>query len=175
MKIHTSSGIAACIVWVTLVGVSGPILAQTKAAPAGTRSYEDILKAIPQQDFLKLRGNGKAEAALQLSQVLIQNNVEKDATFAIKIAKVDPWQFARENITGTRITAEEEKIRMGSVTITTNVFIHIVAPPTDAVSKLKRGQKIVATGKVTRCDLTVFENPILTIDVNTDSVTLAAK
>jgi hypothetical protein len=175
MKLLPASGAAACAAWLALLSICTPVNAQSKEAPAGARTYEDILKVIPQQDFLKLRGNRKAESAMELSKVLIQNEVDKESTFAIKIAKVEPWPFPAEGITGTRIIAEDEKIRMGSVTITTTVFVYVRATPTDATAKLRRGQKIMVTGKLSRCDVTAVESPILNIDIHTDTVTPAGK
>jgi hypothetical protein len=171
MKRSLFTRTAAGLVGACLLLAMSPLQSQ---APAGVRTYEDILKAIPQSDFLKLRGSKKEEGAAELSKPLIANELNKDATFAVKVDKVETWAFPQA-VTGWRILVDKEKVRMGSTAIDTDLIVYVRQDLADVVNKVKKGQKIQVTGRVSRCDLTAKDSPILHIDVQAASITPVAK
>jgi hypothetical protein len=123
---------------------------------------------------LKLRGPKKEEGAQELSKALIAKELNKDATFEIKVAKVETWAFPQAE-SGWRILVDKERVRMGSTAIDTDLIVYVRQDLADAANKLKKGQKIQVTGRVSRCDLTAKDSPILHIDVQAASITPAAK
>jgi hypothetical protein len=56
-----------------------------------------------------------------------------------------------------------------------SVFAYIMEDPTGTMSKLKRGQVLLATGELTRCDITAVDEPVLNLDVRASSVGNGAK
>jgi hypothetical protein len=169
MKTHLLPGIAACLVWLALIATSRPIMAQT--APVA-RDYADILKQFPQQDFLKLRGAHKAETAMAMSRALFPE-VGKEGTYRIKGGKVDRHDFPQEGVTGWRILGTDDKVKMGSLTIPVVFHVYVREDPSGMLSKFKRGQTLLVSGTLSRCDITVGDSPALNIDMQASSVSVA--
>jgi hypothetical protein len=153
--------------WFASLSACQPAMAQPEPA---YREYADILKAVPQQDFLKLRGSHKEETAMELSKVL-SAELQKIDTYRLKVDKVETWPFAQEGITGWRIHGNDEKVKVGSLSIAVEVFVYVRTDPTGLMPKMKRGQTVLATGTVTRCDIMAKDSPVLTVDVNATGVT----
>jgi ribosomal protein L23 len=123
---------------------------------------------------LKLRGAKKEEGAQELSKPLIAKELNKDATFEVKVAKVETWAFPQAE-SGWRILVDKEKVRMGSTAIDTDLIVYVRQDLKDVVDKVKKGQKIQVTGRLSRCDLTAKDSPILHIDVQAASIITVGK
>jgi hypothetical protein len=141
--------------------------------PTASRTFEDILKNIPQQDFLKLRGAKKDEGAMELSKTLMAKELNKEGTFALKVDKVETWPFPQGGVTGWRIWIDADKERMGSVTVDMNCFVYVREDPSGTAAKLKKGQKITVTGRVSRCDFTAMNGPVLHVDIQSASIAVS--
>lgn len=170
MKLPLPITVGVSVLCITLVGQA--ILAQAIGTP---RSYEDLLKQLPQQDLLKLRGVHKEEAAMEFSKKLTASEVGKEGLFQVKISKIENWPFPQEGITGWRVTADDDKVRVGSLPVDVSLFVYIRQDPTATASKLKRGQTILVTGKLSRCDMTAKDGPKLNMDLQSSSFTTIAK
>src|SRR5215213_4071238 len=102
-----------CLCLVLAANVS--VFAQTENSP---RDFAELLKPIPQQDFLKLRGNKKVETAMAMSKTLVTNESQKPNTFKLKVTKVETHLFPEQNITGWLISSDcEQRVKVGSVSI----------------------------------------------------------
>jgi hypothetical protein len=172
MKTPHPRALWAAILGIAILSGSQFVLPQTPGTP---RDYEDILKPFPPKDFLKLRGNSKEETAMEFSKKLTTSEVGKAGSYRVKVAKVEAWPFPAEGITGWRVTGDAEKIRIGSVSLRVSVFAYIPEDSTGIMAKLKRGQTLLVTGELSRCDVTAVDEPVLNLDVRASSVTSIAK
>jgi hypothetical protein len=55
--------------------------AQAPAGAGAPREFKDLLRHIPSKDFLKLRGNTKAETAMAMSKDITARELDKESTF----------------------------------------------------------------------------------------------
>ncbi len=66
-----------------------------------------------------------------------------------------------------------ERYRSGGLTIECVAYFYIRQDPQEILPKIRPGAELVATGKVTRCDLNSPNKIILNIDVQVESFELA--
>jgi hypothetical protein len=150
-----------------------PLSAQAPAGGAGTpREFKDLLKHIPSKDFLKLRGNTKAETAMAMSKDITAKELRQDSTFRMEAGKVEAWPFPQEGITGWRIRCQDEKVKQGSLIITVSAWAYVRLDPDGIIPKIKIGKDVVVTGKISRADLTATDKPTLNIDLDASSLKL---
>jgi hypothetical protein len=150
-----------------LLSMSLPVHAQAPAgsAPAGAREVKDLVKSV-EKDLGNLRsGSKKQDAAMEISKSLTATEVNKTTTLKFKVASVNSWHFPGPNITGWRVEAGREKFREGGVNMELALFAHFKEDPSGKVAKLKKGQEIIVSGKVTRCDITALNLVVLHVDM----------
>jgi hypothetical protein len=145
--------------------------------PNPARAFADILKPIPQQDFLKLRGNKKDEMAMEMSKTLATNELHKPNTFKIKVTKVETNPYPQQGVTGWKITSDsEEKVKIGSMNIPVFVFLYVLEDTTGVMTKLKRGDTVLATGELNQCSMNMNQQgPMLFLALWMASVKTIAK
>jgi hypothetical protein len=162
---------AACVVWFALFASGESVVAQSAPVP---REYAAILKAIPQRDSLKLRGANKEDAALELSKLLTPE-IGRTDTYRFKVNSVDRSLFPGEGITGWRIIANDEKVKLGSLSVGVEAYAYVRADPDGLLAKVKRGTVLLVTGTVNACSISARDAPRFYIHIDASSIAPAAK
>lgn len=165
----------SCLLILSLLTAS--VLPMTGFAQNGqktARGISDVLEVIPAKDLLKLRGNTKPQSLVEASNKLFAAEGNKTSTFKIKVDKAIVWNFPQQGGgQGWRVEAAGERYRSGGITIESVAYLYIRQDPLDILSKIRPGAELVATGKVTRCDLNSPNKIILNMDIQVESFELA--
>ncbi len=139
--------------------------AQAPAGAGAVREFKDLLKHIPSKDFLKLRGNTKAETAMAMSKDITTRELEKESTFRVKVGKVEAWPFPNKGITGWRLAVQDEKVKEGSLNIIVSAWIYVHTDPDGLIPKIRPGKEVTVSGKILRADITAVDVPKLNVDL----------
>ena len=175
MKTCMFRSVLPILLMVLFESADGRLHAQAESA---AREYAEILKPIPPKDFLKLRGNGKEAAAMEMSKTLAINEVTKTGTYKVKVTKVEAHPFPDKGVTGWKVTSDSEhKVKIGSMNIPVYLFVYIAEDPAGVMPKLKRGDTVLATGEMSSCALNVIPQggPMLNLTLWLANVKNAAK
>jgi hypothetical protein len=174
MQTHLFRNVMPLLLFALFEANGDRLQAQTEST---TRDYADILKPIPPKDFLKLRGNGKEAAAMEMSKTLATNEVTKTGTYKVKVTKVEAHPFPNQGVTGWRITSDSEhKVKIGSMNIPLYLFVYVAEDPAGVMPKLKRGDTILATGEMSSCEMNVFQQgPMMNLTLWLAKVAKAGK
>lgn len=150
-----------------------PIAGLAQNGPKAAREISEVLEVIPSKDLLKLRGNSKPQSLVEASNKLMAAEVNNTSTFKLKVGKAIPWNFPQQGGgSGWRVEASE-RYRSGGLTIECVAYLYIRQDPQEILPKIRPGAELMATGKVTRCDLNSPNKIILNMDVQVESFELA--
>jgi hypothetical protein len=154
MQTHLFRNVMPLLLFALFEATGDRLKAQTEST---ARDYAEILKPIPPKDFLKLRGNGKEAAAMEMSKTLATNEVTKTGTYKVKVTKVEAHPFPDQGVTGWKITSDSEhKVKIGSMNIPVYLFVYVAEDAAGVMPKLKRGDTVLATGTMSSCAMNVI-------------------
>lgn len=133
-------------------------------APAGVRTFKDMLKDIPSKDLLKLWGNKKVETAMAMSQQINAHELGKLGTYRGKVSRIDSYPYPEKNVVGWRLGVEDN-FKRGGDTFIVFAWVMVHTDPSGMISKIRVGDEITVTGKVNRAELTAIDAPRLNVDL----------
>lgn len=130
-----------------------------------------MLKAVPSKDLLKLRGNDKLQSAMTISQQITAREVGKEGIYHGKVTRIEPWPFPQLGITGWRL-AIEDQIKQGSTTMGVFAWVLVHKDPNGVIPKLRVGKDITVSGKISRTELSLPDQPRLNVDLTVLEMTM---
>ncbi|MDZ4287882.1 MAG: hypothetical protein U0984_07980 [Prosthecobacter sp.] len=139
-----------------------------KTAAAEFTDPEEAFKGIPRDVMQDLRpGSRKMEdAVVKASQIVAKNVETKMATLKFTVANIE--KFNRDDAPGVtryRVHGMLEKIRAGGAYFNLNLMAVPDVSEDDKIAKLKTGDKVTFTGKVSNGEITARTTAELHIDL----------
>lgn len=130
------------------------------------REFKEFIEPFPKSDLLKLRGNQKAEAALELSTKLASKEVNKTGVFKLKVSKVEPRIYPAQKEPGWRVMHAKEIVKEGSLSIEVGLWAYVRQDPNGVLAKIRPGKEIIFTGKISRADISSTDRVMLHLDID---------
>ncbi len=130
------------------------------------REFKEFIEPFAKSDLLKLRGNQKTEAALELSTKLAAREVNKAGVFKLKVSKVEPRIYPAQKEPGWRVLHAKEMIKEGSLSIEVGLWAYVRQDPNGVLAKIRPGKEIIFTGKTSRADISSTDKVMLHLDID---------
>lgn len=164
------SPLATSLVLLTLAfgpSVSSPAAEETKAAVMELKPA-DALKGIPRDVLGDLRPGSRklVDAAAKASQVVATNIENKTVTMKFTVSGIEKFQRPdAPTINRYRVRSNPDTEREGGTTFYVNVMVVPDVSDDEKVAKLKKGDKVTFTGRVSNGEITAAGSVVLHIDL----------
>jgi hypothetical protein len=126
-----------------------------------------VLDGLSREVFKDLRaGSSKMLAAAGDATKKAAESEGKQATFKMVIGNLDPFQAAEApDVTRYKIGGRVEMVRASGVNISVHILAVLAIDQHPKVKKLKKGDKIIITGRIGNAEVLARSNAELHLDV----------